>query len=231
MRFFDDFLYKIAAFLVACVLWATAQGFRSIERGFDLPVALEERPENLVITEQSAQEINLRLSGSRAAIRQAERNLLRYPLSLEGLKAGQSRISVTTDRLTIPRGAIIAARSPSSIQFTAEPVEHKRVRVRAAFTGSLPEGTVLAGTQIDPAEIEIQGARSSVRRISEVSTERIDLSRLRESATVESAIVYGYPHVWRAGSEPGTVKVRLVVEKLPEPSDGEGEGASSPSGE
>ena len=84
MVLFDNFLYKLAALLMAVVLWATAQGFQSEEQSIDLPIALVDVPEDLVVVDQSSEELNLRIAGSRAAVRQAEKQLLRYTVSLSG---------------------------------------------------------------------------------------------------------------------------------------------------
>ena len=88
MRIFDNLLYKIVSLLIACVLWAAAQGVTDIEQSLDVPIAVEKVPDNLVVTEESAHEINLRLVGSRAALRQAAKSLQQYTVSLEGAKVG-----------------------------------------------------------------------------------------------------------------------------------------------
>ena len=67
MSIFDNLLYKIVALLIACVLWAAAQGVTDVEQSFDIPVQVEKVPENLVVIEESAHEINLRVMGSRAS--------------------------------------------------------------------------------------------------------------------------------------------------------------------
>ncbi len=211
MAIFDNLVYKFAALLVACVLWATAQGFRSVEQGLDLPIVLEHIPPELVSVEQSAHEVNLRIVGSRAAVRQAEKNLLHYPLSLADIKPGESRFSVTTDRLSLPRGARISARSPSTIVIRAERVQAKRVRVRPDLSGELPEGLRIQEVRVEPSQVTLEGARSSIRRVREVMTDRIELGRMRETTTLETSLVLGYPHVWRQEEDGGPIRVHIDV--------------------
>ncbi len=225
MRIFDNLIYKIAALLVATVLWATAQGFRSVEQGLDLPIVLQDVPPELVAVDQSAHEVNLRIVGSRAALRQAEKNLLRYPLSLADIKPGEARFSVTTDRLSLPRGARISARSPSTITVQIERVLIKRVKVRPDLAGALPEGLHVEAVSVEPVEVVLEGARSSMRRIREVMTERIDLTRLRETTTLETSVILGYPHVWRQEGDNGPVRVHIDV--VADPQEGELDGTTS----
>ncbi len=225
MRIFDNLIYKIAALLVASVLWATAQGFRSVEQGLDLPIVLQDVPPELVAVDQSAHEVNLRIVGSRAALRQAEKNLLRYPLSLADIKPGEARFSVTTDRLSLPRGARISARSPSTITLQIERVLSKRVKVRPDLAGALPEGLHVEAVSVEPGEVVLEGARSSMRRIREVMTDRIDLTRLRETTTLETSVILGYPHVWRQEGDNGPVRVHIDV--VADPQEGEPDGTTS----
>ena len=79
-----------------------------------------------MVVEQSPREINLRVVGSRAALRRAERQLVRYPISLEGVKPGEARFPVEISHLPTPRGAEIASRSPSMIVLRIEERGRKR---------------------------------------------------------------------------------------------------------
>ena len=216
MRIFDNLLYKIVSLLIACVLWAAAQGVTDIEQSLDVPIAVEKVPDNLVVTEESAHEINLRLVGSRAALRQAAKSLQQYTVSLEGAKVGEARLAVNREQLSLPRGARVAARTPSTLTYTLEPIVTKTVPVRADLGGELPKGFRLVRVWLDPKEIAIVGAKSSVRNIREVVTDRIDLSRLHETSVLESSVALGYPHVWRKDPDAGPIRVNVEIEGQPE---------------
>lgn len=221
MRIFDNLLYKVVSILIACVLWAAAQGVTDVEQSLDVPVAVEKVPENLVVVEESAHEINLRLVGSRAALRQCAKLLQHYTVSLEGAKPGEARLSVNKEQISLPRGARIAARSPSTLVYTLETVVTKNVPVRADLAGDLPRGFKLVRVSVEPKEIAIVGAKSSVRNIREVVTDRIELARLRESSKLESSVALGYPHVWRKDPDGGPIRVNVEIEALPaSPTDG-----------
>src|SRR5262245_50969032 len=215
MRIFDNLLYKIVSILIACVLWAAAQGVTDVEQSLDVPIAVEKVPENLVVVEGSAHEINLRLVGSRAALRQCAKLLQHYTVSLEGAKPGEARLSVNKEQISLPRGARIAARSPSTLVYTLEPVVTKNVPVRADLAGDPPRGYKLVKVSVEPKEIAIVGAKSSVRNIREVVTDRIELGRLRESAALESSVALGYPHVWRKDPDAGPIRVNVEIEPPP----------------
>lgn len=220
MWVFDNLLYKVVALLIACVLWAAAQGVTDAEQSFDIPVEVENVPANLVVVEESAHEINLRVIGSRAALRQVAKNLNHYPVSLEGAKAGEARLAVSREQIAMPRGARIAARSPSTLVYTLETVTTKSVPVRPELVGELPSGLRLGKVSVEPKEIVLAGARSALRNVREVLTDRIDLADLRESTTLESPVALGYPHVWRKDTDGPPIRIRVEVEPAPGASGG-----------
>ena len=220
MRIFDNLLYKIVSLLIACVLWAAAQGVTDVEQSFDIPVQVENVPENLVVIEESAHEINLRVMGSRAALRQVAKNVQHYAVSFDGAKAGEARLAVNKEQITLPRGARIVASSPSTLVYALEGVSSKVVPVRAELTGELPAGFKLARVGIEPKELTIMGAKSAVRNVREVVTDRIDLSSLRETTTLESPVALGYPHVWRKDRSGAPIRIRIEIEPASGPTTG-----------
>jgi hypothetical protein len=210
VRVFHNSLYKLAALPVACVLWAATQGFRSVEEGLDVPVSLEDVPEAVVVVEQAPREINVRIVGSRAALRRAERQLVRYPISLKGVKPGEARFAVETAHLPIPRGARIAARSPSTIVLRIEERVRKHVRVNPDVVGEPAPGYELVSVHPTPPTVELEGARSVLRRMREATTDRVDVAGLEESEEREVRILLGAPNVWRA-DEDQPIRVRIEV--------------------
>ena len=155
MWIFNNILYKGVALLLAVALWSIAQGFRDIERSIDIPVSLEGTPEDVVVVAQSSSEINLLVSGSRAAVRRAERQLVRYPISLDGIRPGEARFAVVLDRLDVPRGARISARSPSSVALSLGNSPRGPLRVSYSHRRTRPIShrcsEALAGSRIRPA--------------------------------------------------------------------------------
>jgi hypothetical protein len=211
---FHNLLYKTMALLVAAVLWAAVQGAESVEESIDLPIVLEAVPDSLVVVDQSAIEVNVRVVGSRAAMRGARRELTSYAISLEGLKPGEARFPVNTEppRFQLPRGAKVTARSPSTIVLQTEPVMQKTVSVRPDVSGELPEGYKLLEVVVEPAEVVLSGARSSLRRLREVLTERVDLSEIRQTTVQEVPLAFGGSLVWRAEDDQVPVKVQIRIE-------------------
>ncbi len=221
---FNNLGLKLASLLIAGVLWAAAQGFQSVESSLDLPIAFTDAPENVVVVGQSVAEVNLKLKGSRAALRSAEEELQSFRISLVGLEPGTREFVIDAESLRLPRGAEVIARSPSKVELRIEPVIRKRVRVRADMVGDLPEGYTLGQVQVIPHEVMLEGARANLRRMREVPTRSVDLSELVESIRREVPLVLESGHVWRADARGEPVEIEIQIHKLDETPAGQGRG-------
>jgi YbbR domain-containing protein len=206
--------YGILAVAIAMVLWGIAHGERRAERNVDIPVAFEGLPDNLVITEQSAREINIRVQGSRAALRNVSPTTMEYPLSVEGAKPGPAVYDVEASYIDAPRGVKVVSRSPSRIQVRFEVRGRKNVRIRPDIEGEPAEGFVVGEISVEPERVWLTGARSEVLRLNEALTETVDITGLAKPLEKEVKLALGRGHVWMEETQPVTVRVQ--VEAVPE---------------
>lgn len=217
MRIFQDLHYKALALGIALLLWAVASGTSDIQRGFDVPVAFESVPEDLVIIDKSTDEVNLRVQGSRAALRNLSPGSMEYRLVVAGAKQGVADYEVDVTQFDLPRGARIVASSPSTIEVKFERRGTKVVRVRPDLEGEPAPGFTIADVAVEPERVRISGARSEVLRLTEVITETVVLTGVSESFEREVKLTVGARNAWV--EEPQSVRVRVVVEPTPEPSE------------
>jgi len=209
---FNNLGLKLSSLLVAGVLWAAAQGFQSVELSLDLPIAFSDTPETVVVVGQSVSEVNLRLKGSRAALRSVAEEFSIFPISLVGLEPGTREFVIDTESLPLPRGAEVVARSPSKVELRIEPVIRKRVVIRADIVGALPDGYRIQGIELTPDEVVLEGARGSLRRLREISTRTVDVSELTETTSQQVPLVLEAGQVWRVGARGEPVEVKILIQ-------------------
>ncbi len=211
---------------IAMVLWGMAHGTSSIERSVDIPVVFDGVPENLVITGQSVDAVNVRVLGSRAALRNVSLSKLEYRIDISSAKPGPAIYEVDASHVDqdLPRGARVVSRSPASIEVSFEIRGRKSLQVRPDLEGEPAEGFAVALVEIDPPRVWVTGARSHVLRLSEVVTETIELSGAEDSIEREVRLSLG-DLVWR--EEDGGVIVRIEVEPIPESETDEDDGVVS----
>lgn len=210
--------YALLALVIAVMLWSFAHGGSEEERPYDVPVVLTSLPEDLVITEQSAAEINVRVLGTRASVRNLSPRDLEYAINMAGAKPGRTVHEVETTRIDMPRGVRIVSRSPSQISVRFEERGRKNVRVRPDVAGEPAEGFKLGSVEVDPPRVWLTGARSRVLRMSEVVTETIDVTGLESPAERQVKLSLGGDRVWMEVDAP--VTVRIAVEPVDPPEGG-----------
>jgi YbbR domain-containing protein len=204
---------KFLAALIAVFLWWVAHGSTSIERGYDLPIVVQGVPEDMVITAQSADVVNVRVLGSRAALRNLNPERIEYDLDASGAKPGVADFEVDTSHLDLPRGARIVSRSPAQLAVTFEQRGSKSVPVRPELEGSPAPGFAVEKVEVIPPRVRIFGARSEVLRLAEAVTETIDVSGLTATEERDVRVSPGSGHLWV--EDPGSVRVRIRVAPLP----------------
>jgi YbbR domain-containing protein len=206
--------YALLALVISSFLWAITHGSTKIDRGFDIPVVFEGVPETLVITEKSTQMINIRVLGSRSALREVSPTEMEYGVNLEGAKPGEAIYLVDETAIDLPTGARILSRSPSTIELKFERRTRKSVRVEADLEGEPGAGFVVTEVALEPPRVWLAGARSEVLRLSEVVTETIDLAGLETSIEREVRISLGAGHVWVDQDQP--LILRIQIDPVPD---------------
>lgn len=211
--------YLVLAVVVSMVLWSVAHTSSSVERGYDVQIVFDDMPEDVVITDQSDTAINIRVLGSRAALRNLSPRDMEYVLNVSGAKPGRTVHEVDVTRIDVPRGTRIVSRSPSQIEVHFERRGRKNVRVKPEVAGEPAEGFKVAQVEVDPPKVWLTGARSRVLRVAEAVTETIDISGLEASAERQVKLSLG-DRVWMEEEKPVTVKIAIEpVEPPPEEGD------------
>jgi YbbR domain-containing protein len=199
---------------ISSILWGIAHGSSSVERGFDIPVVFHELPDDLVITGQSSDQVNVRVRGSRAALRNLSPAKLEYAVDVAGAKPGLSVYEVDVSRFDrdLPRGADVVSRSPATLEVEFERRGRRSVRIRADIEGEPAPGFLLGEVEVDPPRVWLTGARSEVMRLTEVVTETIDLAGASAPVQREVRLSLGGGHVWMEEGRP--VRVRIPIEPV-----------------
>ena len=214
---FSNLRYKVVALLTALLLWGVSHTTSSVERGFDIPVVPGNVPEDLVITGQSTDAVNIRVRGTNAALRRLSVAELSYPVDLAGARAGTTEREVELAAMNLPRGAQIVSRSPASLEFSLERKSTRAVKVRADIDGEPSPGFTVGEVTIEPARLRIAGARSEVLRLSEVLTETIDVAGANAPLERKVHATPGGLHVWLDGGNEVTVRIEILATPEPPP--------------
>jgi YbbR domain-containing protein len=202
------------AWLIAMVLWGMAHGTSDIERGVDIPIVFDGVSDDLVLVDQSARAVNIRVLGTRAALRDVEPGKIEYRIDVAGAQRGEAVYEIDAGKIEeqLPPGARIVSRSPASLEVKFARRGRKSIRVRADIVGDPAEGFNVAWVEVDPPYVWITGDRREVVSMREAITEPLEIRGTRES--IERDIRLALPdHVWMEEARP--LKVRVQVDEIP----------------
>ena len=197
---------------IAAVLWGIAHSSSSVERSLDVPVSFQNLADDLVITGQSTDRVNIRVRGSRAALRNLSPAKLEYAVDVAGARPGTGSYDVDVSRFDLPRGSNIVSRSPGSLEIDFERRGRRAVRIRPDVEGEPAAGYLMGQAEVEPSHVWLTGARSEVMRLDEVVTETIDVAGLQTPIDREVRLSLGGGHVWMEESQP--VRVRIPIEPV-----------------
>lgn len=207
-----NFRMGLLALVISTILWGIAHGSSSVERGLDIPISFHDLPDDLVITGQSTDQVNIRVRGSRAALRNLSPAKLEYVVDVAGAKPGLAAYEVDVSRFDLPRGANVVSRSPATLEVEFERRGRRAVRIRADIEGDPAPGFVMGEVVVDPPRVWLSGARSEVMRLTEVVTETIEMAGAQSSIDREVRLSLGGGHVWMEETRP--VRVKIPIEPV-----------------
>lgn len=186
--FLKNKVLKISSLLLAVVLWFFVMGEKEAEFSFaDVPLALINKPDKLIITQQTADSISLRVSGSRTIMATLSSSNIKATVDLEGIKPGTTTVKNLAGKVKLPEGTKIASISPAEFSLTLEPIATKKVPVHLALKGNPREGYEVLHISVTPEFVEVKLAKSEAKDLKKVMTEPLDISGAKED--IEKKVV------------------------------------------
>lgn len=208
--------YKLFARVIAALLWGVSHSSSQVERGFDVPLVITSMPEELVVTDQSTAEVNVRVTGTRAALRNLSPADLEFAVDASGAKPGVLEVSLDMSMVEVPRGVDIVSRSPSRLEVTFAKRASKVVKVREDVSGEPAEGFRIGAVKLEPERVRISGAEAEVHRLSEVLTETVDITGAEADVVREVRVALRGRNVWLDDATPLTLTVEVEALEPPE---------------
>lgn len=183
--FTENIPLKIAAVLIAVILWLFVTSKGQTEASFDLPLEFVNIPEGLDIVRYDVKTVNVVIRGYERFIKNIKQADLRINIDVSKARRGENQIPISERHIRIPNTVSVIRIAPSSVRVVLEEKLKKRVPVRAVITGRPERGYFVSSIQTIPEVIEIEGVRSEIKTINHINTEVVDISGLRHDLTQE----------------------------------------------
>jgi YbbR domain-containing protein len=173
---------KILSLGIAITLWILIRGEQRTDIYLDIKVDLKNLPQNLVITNQNSDRINLRLTGPKAIISRIDEKYFKpYICDLADANPGEFACRIAPSNFKMDKGVQIVHVTPREIKVDLETFDKKEVGIEPGFAGKLDSGYEIDGYDIYPDKVTVTGPKSQVNDLSILKTVPIDLSGRKKS--------------------------------------------------
>lgn len=212
-RFIGNLGYKITALILATLVWYIVQGEEILEVNARLDVRVEVVP-SYSLRDSSGISRDVTLRGPRVLVGAMSGKAIQSVIRVPAGKSGSLRYRL--DKEFIPgwdNRVRITIHDPYVTLMVEERLT-KKVPVRPIILGDVAPAFMIDEVAPTPSEIEISGAKSEILRISELSTEPIDVSGLADSKSLVTSISKASLPELRLSSQEVNVSIKLGPKKL-----------------
>jgi YbbR domain-containing protein len=185
---FDNLALKLASLGLAVVLWLGIAGEKTSEMGVTVPVELQNFPQEMELTGETVNTVEVRLRASPGVIQRPALEEISARIDLAEAHEGERIVHLTPEAIQTPFGVTVVRINPAILTLHLERTLEKSLPVRPRLLGIPGPGFEVAQLRADPPEVVIRGPRSRVREISSAFTEAISVDGARASITKEVAV-------------------------------------------
>ncbi len=205
----ENLTLKLISLAFALVLWFFVMGERRHEVAHIVPVSYKGVAEGLIIANQVPGSVEVAVSGPRALLAHLNASDMSIVIDLAGAEAGVTSYKRIEETLAIPAGLTVTRVSPAYVDVKLEHIRDKLVPVRVVLSGEPELGFRVRRVRVVPTRVIVSGAESELKAVSEVLTEEINLSGVRESFTQNVTLSHSRP--FTSLKEQRTVEVQVQV--------------------
>jgi YbbR domain-containing protein len=168
------------------------------------------RPRGFIII-NPVRTVNVRLTGSRKAIRQLNPYNVDVQVELSQRQEGSATIALGPENVLAPDDLEVVAIEPSTIRVELEREMSQRLPVVPNLTGKPAAGAVMDEPEVFPSQVLVTGPESLLARVSSLTTRPIRLDG--HAATFEETAQVVPPDPLIQIVQPAQVTVRIPMRK------------------
>jgi len=186
---------KIAAAVIAVVLWLVVSSKGQTEMSLSVPVEYINIPHGLEITERSEMNATLVIRGHESMLKNIRQGDVKIVLDMSKAKKGEFMYTIRKDDVRIPRNFSVVLIDPAYVKLVFDETAVKKVAIRPVIIGSPEPGYYVKSVEVKPDSTSIEGAASEVRRVNHLRTEPVDITDLTENLMDQVQINFAGRHV------------------------------------
>ncbi len=188
---FENWGIKLLSLVLALALWFYVTSTGKTELTLSIPVELRNIPAGMIVVGNVTSSLEVRMQGQERVLREGTfGKKVVAVLDLSMTKEGENVVQVSPDDINRPGGTVVTHLSQSEVKVRLERLMRKSFRLKPVLRGVPATGYRLAGTQVTPPRIMLEGPASVMKTIATIETMPIDIQKANQSVTVEPRIDY-----------------------------------------
>lgn len=203
-------LLRLLALGIAIGIWFSASvedRLVSSEKVVEVGITYN-RPRGFMII-NPAQNVQVRLLGSKKAIRQLSPYMVDVQVVLSQRQEGSAIVNLSRENVQAPDGLEVVSIEPNTIRVDLEREVTQRVTVVPKLAGKLAPGSVMEEPEVFPNQVLVTGPKSMLSRVESLTTDPIDLSG--RTATFEETVAVVPPDPLIQIVQPARVTVSIPI--------------------
>jgi YbbR domain-containing protein len=218
---------RLLALGIAIGIWFNASvedRLVSSERVVEASVSYN-RPRGFIVI-NPVHNVNVRLGGSKKAIRQLSPLMVDVQVELSQRQEGSATVNLGPENVSAPDGLEVVAIEPSSIRVDLEREITQRVPVFPKLVGEPAAGSTVQEPEVFPSQVLVTGPESMLSRVESLATRPISLDG--HALTFEETVPVITPDPLIQVVQPSKVTVRVPMQppalrtEIPKPHKGKG---------
>jgi YbbR domain-containing protein len=207
----NDFWIKAFSLVFAIFLWMSIVGGESAEEFFVVPLSISNIPENMIISNDLVDYVNVRVRGKRGILNSLNSKQIGVELDLKDSREGENTITIFPEEIKLPEGVSAVRVSPSQFTLNLSRLAEKWLPVTPVFLGAPASGYKVGEIVSEPTKVVVMGLQEALKDQVQIETRHIELFGKDSSFSVEVDLKPLNANVYIKGTE----KVRVNVEILP----------------
>jgi diadenylate cyclase len=208
-KLFSNLRPKLVTVFLVIISWLIITAKQGGILTVTAPIKFHNLPANLVLVKSSPEEVEVQVKVISRLIPSPKQLDIVADIDLAKIREGTNNLPVKNDALQIPLGVVVSSINPSVVKVATEKKARKQLQIRAKTIGRLPGGLWIGKLQADPSTVVVEGPEHVLTQLEFISTEEIDLSKVRRSTELERGLLQPAPQVKLLRDEP--VKIQLVI--------------------
>jgi YbbR domain-containing protein len=209
-----DWKLKLVSLGLAFVLWlllVPAEKMSS-EKSLTIPLGTRNVPAGLEIVERPAARIDVTVRAPKRILAEIVPSELAAVVDLERATVLQQEYPLNTSMIAVPAGAEVVKISPSKVTIKLEKTAEKTLKVHPTLRGRPAEGFRVAGIEIEPSAVAVQGPESRIQGAEAATTAPVDITGLTGPTVFEVDILLPRPEL-RFVSAQTSARVTVQIEE------------------